>query len=104
MERIPNAVYTKELREEAAKLVVEQGLTIPEVARRLSLPKSTLSYWVRQAREGNLPSVGSSKKVLTAVEMELAQTKRELAQTKMERDFLKKAAAYFAKEPQSGTR
>lgn len=104
MERIPNAVYTKELREEAVKLVVEQGLTIPEVGRRLSIPKSTISYWVKEARKGNLSFVGSSKKALTAVEMELAQIKRELSQTKMERDFLRKAAAYFAKEPQSGTR
>ena len=104
MERIPNAVYTKELREEAVKLVVEQGLTIPEVGRSLSIPKSTISYWVREARKGNLSSVGSSKKALNAIELELAQTKRELAQTKMERDFLRKAAAYFAKDPQSGTR
>ncbi|MCK9275414.1 MAG: IS3 family transposase, partial [Syntrophales bacterium] len=40
MERIPNAVYTKELREEAVKLVMDEGLTIPEVGRRLSIPKS----------------------------------------------------------------
>jgi transposase len=104
MERIPKAVYTKELREEAVKLVTDQGLTIPEVGRRLSIPKSTISYWVREARKGNLSSVGSSQKALTPVELELAQVKRELAQTKMERDFLRKAAAYFAKEPQSGTR
>jgi len=104
MERIPNAVYTKELREEAVKLVTEQGLTIPEVGRRLSIPKSTISYWVREERRGKLSSVGSSKKSLTETEMELAQVKRELAQVKMERDFLRKAAAYFAKEPQSGTR
>lgn len=43
MERIPNAVYTKEFREEAVMLVTEGGLTIPEVARRLSIPKSTIS-------------------------------------------------------------
>jgi len=48
--------------------------------------------------------VGSSKKSLTETEMELAKIKRELAQVKMERDFLRKAAAYFAKESQSGTR
>ena len=47
MERIPNAVYTKEFREEAVMMVTEGGLTIPEVARRLSIPKSTISYWVR---------------------------------------------------------
>jgi len=104
MERIPNAVYTKELREEAVKLVTEQGLTIPDVGRRLSIPKSTISYWVREERKGKLASVGSSRKTLTETEMELARIKRELAQVKMERDFLRKAAAYFAKEPQSGTR
>ena len=47
MERIPNAVYTKEFREEAVMMVTEGGLTVPEVARRLSIPKSTISYWVR---------------------------------------------------------
>lgn len=104
MERIPNAVYTKELREEAVKLVTEQRLTIPDVGRRLPIPKSTLTYWVREERKGKLSSVDSSKKTITETEMELAQIKRELAQTKMERDFLRKAAAYFAKEPQSGTR
>jgi len=104
MERTPNAVYTKELREEAVKLVTEQGLTIPEVGRRLSIPKSTISYRVREGRRGKLSSVGSSKKSLTETEMEPAQVKRELAQVKMECDFLRKAAAYFAKKPQSGTR
>jgi len=104
MEKIPNAFYTKEFREEAVKLVTEQGLSIPEVGRRLSIPKSTISYWVKEERKGKLSSLGSSKKTLTEQERELAQVKRELAQVKMERDFLKKAAAYFAKEPLSGTR
>jgi transposase len=104
MERIPNAYYTKELREEAVKLVTEQGLTIPDVGRRLSIPKSTISYWVKEERKGKLSLVGSSKKTLTETEMEMARIRRELVQVKMERDFLRKAAAYFAKEPQSGTR
>jgi len=104
MEKIPNAVYTKEFREEAVKLVTEQGLTIPDVGRRLSIPKSTISYWVKEERKGKLSSLGSSRKTLTEQERELTQVKRELAQVKMERDFLRKAAAYFAKEPQSGTR
>jgi transposase len=104
MERIPNAVYTKELREEAVKLVTEGGLSIPEVGRRLSIAPSTLRYWVQASREGKLKEVGNKQKPLTEMEMELARVKRELAQVKMERDFLKKAAAYFAREPQSGTR
>jgi len=47
---------------------------------------------------------GKQRRPLTELEMELARVKRELAQVKMERDFLKKAAAYFAREPQSGMR
>jgi transposase-like protein len=60
MERIPNAVYTKELREEAVKMITEGGLKAPEVARRLSIPKSTITYWVRAAREGTLSRVGKT--------------------------------------------
>jgi len=103
MERIPNAVYTKEFREEAVKMVLEQGLSAHEVAQSLSIPKSTITYWVREAKKGRLSLVGSAKKALSDTEIELARVKRELAQVKMERDFLRKAAAYFAKEPQSGT-
>ena len=104
MERIPNAVYTKELREEAVKLVTEGGLAIPEVGRRLSIAPSTIRYWVKVNKEGKLDNVGRKRKPLTEVEMELAQLKRELAITKMERDILKKAAAYFAKESLPDTR
>jgi transposase len=104
VERIPRAYYTKELRVEAVKLITEEGLTVPEVGHRLSIAPSSLRYWVRASREGKLDNVGKQQRPLTEVEMELARVKRELAQVKMERDFLKKAAAYFAREPQPGTR
>jgi transposase len=104
MERIPRAIYTKELREEAVKLVVEGGLKIPEVGRRLEIAPSTLRYWVEASKEGKLGEVGKRQKPLTDVEMELARVKRELAIVKMERDILKKATAYFAKESLPGTR
>jgi transposase len=104
MERIPRGVYTKELREEAVKLVTEGGLSVPEVGRRLSISASTVRYWVKASREGKLQEVGKQQRVLTEVEMELVRVKRELAQVKMERDILKKATAYFAKESLPGTR
>lgn len=104
MERIPNAVYTKELREEAVMMVTEGGLTVPEVARRLSIPKSTISYWVRAKKQGTLSSVGGQAKHLTDEEREIARLRREVAELKMERDILKKATAYFAKESLHGTR
>ena len=104
MERIPRAVYSRELREEAVKMITEGGMKGPEVAKRLSIPKSTITYWVRAEREGTLSRVGSNAKLLTEEQMEVARLKREVAELKMERDFLTKAAAYFAKGPQSGTR
>ena len=104
MERIPRAIYTEELRVEAVKLVTEGGLSIPEVGRRLSVSPSTIRYWVKANREGKLKEVGKQQRSLTDIEMELARTKRELAEVKMERDVLKKAAAYFAKESLPGTR
>jgi len=104
MEKIPHGRYNKELREEAARLVLEDGLSVGEAAQRLSLPKSTLETWVRAAKAGKLGNIGRNRRPLTEVEIELAKTKRELAMVRMERDILKKAAAYFAKESLPNTR
>jgi transposase len=101
---IPQGRYTKEFRLEAVKLVIEEGLPWGEAARRLSLPTSTLANWVKAAKAGKLGDVGKKYRPLTEVEMELARTKKELWEVKMERDILKKAAAYFAKESLPGTR
>lgn len=104
MEKIPYGVYSKEFREEAVKLVTESGVSIPEAGRRLSIPTSTVRNWVNMYRSGTLSDVGKHRKALSEVEMELARVRRELAEARMERDLLKKAAAYFAKESQRGTR
>jgi transposase len=104
MERIPYGKYTKEFREEAVKLVVQGGLSVLEASRRLSLSSTTLNNWVKAFRAGKLGDVGKGQRPLTEVEMELARLRRELAEVKMERDILKKAAAYFAKESQRGAR
>lgn len=104
MKGIPQGRYTKEFREEAVKLVTEGNMTIPAAARRLSLPPSTLGNWLRASKSGKLSERGKSQKPLTEIEMELARTKRDLGAVKMERDILKKAAAYFAKESLPGTR
>ena len=104
MKGIPQGRYTKEFRQEAVKLVMEEGLSWGEAARRLSLPTSTLANWVKAAKAGKLGDVGKSYRPLTEVEMELARTQKELAVVKMERDILKKAAAYFARESLPGTR
>jgi transposase-like protein len=60
------------------------------------VPKGTLSNWVRLAERGELQGAGD--KPLSAEQMELARLRAELARVKMERDILKKATAYFAKD------
>jgi len=83
---------------------MDEGLSWGEAAQRLSLPTSTLANWVKAAKAGRLGEVGKKYRPLTEIEMELARTKKELAEVKMERDILKKAAAYFARESLPGTR
>jgi len=104
MKGIPQGRYTREFRQEAVKLVMEEKLSLPEAGHRLSLPPSTLGYWVKIYKAGKLGDIGKMYRPLTEVEMELARTKKELAEVKMERDILKKATAYFARESLSGTR
>jgi transposase-like protein len=104
LKRGPQGRYTKELREEAVKMVTEEKLSLPEAARRLSLPPSTLGNWLKACKEGRLGAIGKKYRPLTEIEMELARVKKENAELKMERDILKKAAAYFARESLPGTR
>lgn len=104
MKGIPQGRYTKEFREEAVKMVMDGGMSLPEAARRLSLPPSTLGNWVKAHKAGKLGEIGKTQRPLTELEMELARVKKELAETRMERELLKKAAAYFAKESLPGTR
>ena len=104
MKRGPNGRYSKEFREEAVKMVIEDGVSAYEAARRLSLPNSTLENWVKLFKAGKLKCIGKNQRPLTEVEQELARVKRELSLVKQERDILKKAAAYFAKESLPGTR
>jgi transposase len=93
MKGIPQGRYTKEFREEAVKMVMDGGMTLPEAARRLSLPPSTLGNWVKAHKAGKLGEIGKTQRPLTELEMELAKVKKELVETRMERDLLKKAAA-----------
>ena len=104
MKRIPQGKYTREFRQEAVKLVLEQKLSWAKAARQLSLPTSTLANWVKAYNAGKLGEIGKTYRPLTEIEMELARMKKENAELRMERDILKKAAAYFARESLPGTR
>ena len=104
METLPRQKYTKEFREQAVRLVIEQDLTVPEAARRLSMSGQTLSNWVFKARHGKLAGMDANRRPVTDLEAENSKLKRDLAEARMERDILKKATAYFAKAQLPGTR
>jgi transposase len=104
MKGIPQGRYTKEFRQEAVKLVLEQKLSWAKAAHQLSLPTSTLANWVKAYNVGKLGDIGKTYRLLTEIEMELAKVKKENAELRTERDILKKAAAYFARESLPGMR
>jgi len=90
--------YTPELRAEAVRMVLEHGMTQAEVAQRLSVPKGTIANWIAAAKHGRGPVSGA--KSARDLENEIARLRKELAEVKQEKEILKKAAAYFAKESQ----
>ena len=86
--------YTREFKLSAVKLVNEQGYSISEAAKSLGVDASNVRSWVERfsGEEGLAPS-GEG-----ALKAELRQLRKENARLLMEREILKKAAAFFAKE------
>lgn len=95
--------YSREFREEAVRLVTEQGLSQGEAARRLSIPKGTLANWVVVSRGKGLGRVVGTR-TASDLEQENGHLRKELAEVRLERDILKKATAYFARESLPGMR
>jgi len=94
--------YSQEFRGEAVKLVLEQGISLDIAAQRLSIPKSTLGTWVKAAkRQGESIPGGRS---VSELEEQIKKLRKELNQVRQERDVLKKATAYFAKDSLQSTR
>jgi transposase len=85
--------FTNEFKQEAVKLVLEQGLSVSVAAQDLGLNSTTLHGWLKKAREGVLdPSSPKSQEL-----EELKQLRKEVRELRMEREILKKATAFFAK-------
>jgi transposase len=89
--------YTPEFRREALELIRSSGRPIAEVARSLGMNEGTLGNWVkldRQARERS-----ADPAALTESERdELRRLRKEVGELQLEREILRKAAAYFARE------
>jgi transposase len=88
--------YTEEFKREAVKLVDEQGRGIAEVARGLGVHRSQVERWRGQYGRGSASSRAGELRGDEAEELKRLRT--EVKQLRMEREILKKAAAFFAKE------
>ena len=89
--------FTREFKLEAVKLVRERGVTLAQAARDLGVHGNVLRRWVREYAADTqraFPGQGQMK----PDQVELDRLRREVIKLKAERDILKKAAAYFAKE------
>ena len=89
--------YTKEFKQDAISLVVDQGYSANEAGRRLGINQSNISRWVREYRrdQEDLAEGGVTREELEA---ENRRLRKENQRLQMEREILKKAAAFFAKE------
>lgn len=82
--------YNLELKKEAVKLVTEQGYSVSEAAASLGISAKNLYNWKNQLDKR------SKKSPLTEEQIELNRLRKEVARLKLEREILKKAAAFFA--------
>ena len=88
--------FTDEFKAGAVRLVLEEGRSVTSVAKDLDLTQSALGEWVNRAKADR--GQGRPGAVTSGEREELARLRREVKTLKMEREILKKAAAFFAKE------
>lgn len=89
--------FSREFKLEAVKLVKDRGVAVTQAARDLDLHENVLRKWIRDAGsdpQHAFPGHGQLK----PEQLEIDRLRKEVAKLKAERDILKKAAAYFARE------
>jgi transposase-like protein len=94
--------FTDEYKAEVVKLVKESGKTLKDVCRDLDLVPSAVSAWVKQHDVD--AGRGPAGALTTAERQELSQLRKEVRELRREKEFLGKAAAFFASQKQQGTR
>ena len=92
--------FTPAFKAGAVRLVLEEGRSIVSVAKSLDVTESSLSTWVKQARAdaGTGPAGALTTDERAKLNGEVVDLRRRLRQAEMEREILKKATAFFAKE------
>ena len=90
--------YTKEFKLDAISLVVDQGLTIAEAARSLEINAKMLGRWIKENQADNNGQALRGNGKLTQEQEEIRNLKLQIKQLKLERQILKEAAVFFARE------
>jgi transposase len=90
--------YTQEFKESAVKLITEQGYKVAEAARNLGVNANVLGRWKREVDGDGGPEANNGKEL----QAELVRLRKENQRLKMEREILKKATAFFARESGCG--
>src|SRR3954471_4811492 len=88
--------FSPAFRDEAVRMVIEDSRAIGQVVRELGANEGTLGNWVNQSRKDH---AGDEPPLTPHERIQLAEAQRELRELRMENEFLKKAAAYFARDP-----
>jgi transposase len=89
--------FTPEFKEEAVRQIIERKYSVAEVSARLGVSAHSLYKWVKSARPDKKEQQASE---LLEAKSELLQVRAQLRRTEEERDILKKAARYFARDPE----
>ncbi|NND00005.1 MAG: transposase [Gammaproteobacteria bacterium] len=89
--------YTPEFKEEAVRQVVERGHPVAQVAERLGVSSHSLYNWLKAVQPGKSEQ---QTQELNAAKSEILKLRSELRRAEEERDILKKAARYFASNPE----
>lgn len=90
--------FTAEFKREAVKLAAQPGRSVSAVAREVGVERSVLKHWVDNFAAGKYEK-DRALPLKAVQQQENERLRRELAKVRMERDILKKALGYFAKEP-----
>ena len=93
---MPRRKFSDEFKRESVELTQQAGVTQAQIARELGINATLLGRWVRELKESGVEAFPGKGK---ARDKEMADLKRELARVKKERDFLREAATFFAREP-----
>lgn len=91
--------FTDEFKREAVKLCKQPGATVTHIARDLGIDAGVLRRWVSQER-GGVMDLRTNRPLRSEAATGVERLQRELRRVTTERDILKKALGYFAKDPQ----